>query len=127
MGSNTEVVNEAYAAFGRGDIPGLLELLSEDVEWTATEVLPQGGSFRGRDGVGEFFAGVAQNWPELEIEIDDLVAEGDHVVGIGHGEGKLAGGEQADYGFTHVFTVGDGKIVRFREYAAPGPALLATN
>jgi ketosteroid isomerase-like protein len=127
VASNTEVVNEAYAAFGRGDIGALLETLSDDVEWVGTEALPQGGSFRGRDGVGEFFAGVAQNWPELEIEIDDLIADGDHVVSVGHGEGKLTGGEAADYGFTHVFTVGDGKIVRFREYAAPGPALLQAN
>ena len=115
--SSTEVVNEAYAAFGRGDIPSLLETLSEDVDWAVPEILPQGGSFRGRDGVGEFFAGVAENWPELKIELDELVADGDHVVGVGHGEGKLASGEPAEYGFTHVFTVGDGKIVRFREYA----------
>ena len=123
MSSNTEVVSEAYAAFGRGDIPGLLEMMSEDVEWVAPEVLPQSGSYRGPDGVGEFFAGVGREWPELKIEIDELIAGGDHVVGIGHGEGKLANGEAADYGFAHVFTVADGKIVRFREYADPGPGL----
>jgi hypothetical protein len=31
----------------------------------------------------------------------------------------------AGYGFAHHFTVGDGKIVRFREYADPGPGLLS--
>ena len=123
MASNTEVINEAYAAFAGGDMPALLALMSDDVDWEVTEILPQGGSFRGPDGVGEFFAGVAREWPELRIEIDYLVADGDHVIGVGRGEGKLAGGEGADYGFTHVFTVGDGKIVHFREYVAPGPAL----
>jgi ketosteroid isomerase-like protein len=126
MSSSREVVNEAYAAFGRGDIESLLELLSEEIDWHVPEVLPQGGSFRGRDGVGEFFAGIPREWPEFEIEMDDLITEGDLVVGIGHAKGTLASGEAADYGFAHVFTVGDGKIVRFREYAAPGPGLLAT-
>jgi len=45
--------------------------------------------------------------------IDDLIADGDHVVGVGHGEGTLAAGDRAEYGFVHVFTVGDGQIVRF--------------
>src|SRR5688572_16521712 len=95
MASNSEVVNEAYAAFGRGDIPALLEMMSEEVDWVVTDILPQGGSFRGRDGVGQFFEGVGREWPELEIEIDELVADGDHVIGLGHGKGKLAGGAAA--------------------------------
>ena len=124
MANNREVINEAYAAFSGGDLPALLALMSDDVDWEVTESLPQGGSFRGRDAAGEFFAGVAREWPELKIELDALVADGDHVIGVGRGEGKLASGEDADYGFAHVFTLGDGKIVRFREYVAPGPALL---
>ena len=65
-----------------------LALMDEDVDWAVTEILPQGGSFRGRDGAGEFFAGVAREWPELKVELDYI-----------------------------------GKIVRFREYVDPGPAL----
>jgi ketosteroid isomerase-like protein len=125
MASGSEVVSEAYAAFGRGDVPGLLGLMSEDVEWVAPEVLPQSGTYRGPDGVGEFFAGVAREWPELNIEIDQLIADGDHVVGLGRGEGKLADGTAADYAFAHVFTVSDGKIVGFHEYADPGPGLIS--
>ena len=30
---NVQVVKDGYAAFSRGDIPGLLALLAEDVEW----------------------------------------------------------------------------------------------
>jgi uncharacterized protein len=123
MPDNSQVVNDAYAAFGRGDIPAILEMLDDGVEWEVTEILPQGGSFRGPDGVGEFFAGVGREWPELRIDIDELIADGSHVVGVGRAEGALADGEQAGYGFTHVFTIDDGKITRFREYAAPDAAL----
>jgi ketosteroid isomerase-like protein len=31
--TNIDVVQQTYDAFGRGDIPALLSLLSDDVEW----------------------------------------------------------------------------------------------
>ena len=48
MGQNTKVVQQAYDAFGRGDIPGLLALLDDSVEWSSPKTLPHGGDFRGR-------------------------------------------------------------------------------
>ena len=117
MSDNAQVVTQAYDAFRNGDIPSLLELLSDDVEWEVPRIVPQGGSFSGRDGVGEFFAGLGAKWNELEVDIESLVSDGEHVVGLGTARGNLAGGG-AGYGFTHVFTVADGKIVRFREYVA---------
>jgi len=116
MSDNAQVVSEAYECFGRGDIPSLLELMSDEVEWTTPGILPQSGTFRGREGVGEFFAGVAEKWGELEVKPDDLVANGTHVVALGQARGTLASGDAAEYGFSHVFTLDGGKIVRFREY-----------
>jgi uncharacterized protein len=31
--TNTDVVQQGYEAFGRGDIPAVLDLLTDDVEW----------------------------------------------------------------------------------------------
>ena len=31
--TNIDTVNEIYAAFGRGDIPAILERLADDIEW----------------------------------------------------------------------------------------------
>ena len=53
---SVQVVKDGFAAFGRGDIQGLLGLLSEDVEWHIPgEGLPLAGTYRGRDAVGQFF------------------------------------------------------------------------
>ena len=117
MAANREVVERAYAAFGQGDIPALLDLLDEGVEWSSPKTLPQGGSFRGKDGVGTFFAGIGAAWDPLEVEIeviDDLGS--DLVVGLVHLSGSLRGGGSAEYGAAHVFTVQGNKITRFREY-----------
>lgn len=116
MSDNTQRVTEAYECFARGDIPSLLEMMSDDVDWETPGILPQSGTFRGRDGVGEFFAGVAESWSELEVDSEDLVADGDHVLSLGQARGKLSGGADADYRFCHAFTLNDGQIVRFREY-----------
>jgi ketosteroid isomerase-like protein len=62
MADNVQVIRNAYEAFERGDIPAVIALLDENVEWEVTDVLPQGGAFRGRDGAGEFFQGLGGAW-----------------------------------------------------------------
>jgi ketosteroid isomerase-like protein len=50
---NVQVVQRAYAAFSRGDIPALLNTLTEDVEWFIPgppQILPYAGQRRGREG-----------------------------------------------------------------------------
>ena len=55
--TNVAVVQQAYEAFIHGDIPAVLESLTEDVEWTmqGPSVIPFAGTFRGREGIAEFF------------------------------------------------------------------------
>jgi hypothetical protein len=55
---NVQLVHELYAAFGRGDVPAILDQLTDDVVWYdpgAPEV-PHAGRYRGREGVGSLFA-----------------------------------------------------------------------
>ncbi len=118
MSDSAQVARQAYERFANGDIDGILAMMSDDVRWEVPKVLPQGGSFEGRDGVGEFFAGVVREWPELQVESEELVADGDQAVSLGRARGKRPSGENAEWSFSHVFTVRNGKIVRFREYAA---------
>ena len=123
MGEGAELVQQNYDAFARGDIPAVIESLSDDVTWDVAEVLPQGGSFKGRDGVQQFFERLGQIFEEISIDVTDLIDGGDQVVGVGVGTGKLRDGGDAEYGFTHVFTTSGGKVTRFREYADPRKGL----
>lgn len=59
---NIETVQSLYAAFGRRDIPAVLALLREDVEWRHAAGDPGVPWFtprRGRAEVAKFFAGFA--------------------------------------------------------------------
>ena len=124
MSDNVEMVQGAYEAFGRGDIPALMENFADDIEWHSPEPLPQHIDGRGPEDVGQFFQRVADNWSDFEVELQDIVASGDRVCAIGHAAGKLDGTD-AEYGFVHAWTVRNGRFARFDEYVAPSPELLA--
>ena len=118
MGARAQVVEQAYEAFGRGDIPGVLALLDERVVWTSPGTLPHGGTFKGQDEVGRFFAGLAAAWDDLGLDVE-AVGEvgGDLVVGVVRARGTRTGsGNAAEYGAVHLFDVSDGRITRFREH-----------
>jgi ketosteroid isomerase-like protein len=116
--SDADLVRRSYEAFARGDIAAVMDALADDVEWNAPDVLPHGAYVRGREGVGGFFAGLADRWSDFSLEIDDVVDGGSAVYGRGRATGKL-GGTPSGYGFVHVFGFRDGKVARFDEYVAP--------
>jgi ketosteroid isomerase-like protein len=120
---NLELVRGAYESFSRGDVPAVLGLLADDIEWTVPPPLPQAVEAHGHDEVGAFFERLGGLWDGLDLDLADFVASGDRVCVIGRGSGKVDGRE-ADYGFVHAWTLADGKAVRFDEYAQPGPGLL---
>jgi len=126
---NVQTVKEAYAAFERGDITSLLNLVSEDVEWHMpgpSDIIPFAGEFRGREGVGRFFAALG-GAEDLEIfEPQEFVAQGDKVVTTGRYRGRIkATGQADDIEFVHVFTVRDGRITNYRQYNDTAPSLAA--
>jgi ketosteroid isomerase-like protein len=120
---NLELVRGAYEAFSRGDVPGVLAILADDVAWKVPPPLPQAVEARGRGEVGRFFERLGGIWEGLDLEIEDFVAAGDRVCVIGRGSGKVDG-QQAGYGFVHCWKLADGRAVRFDEYAQPGAELL---
>ena len=83
---NVQVVREMFAALGRGDIPGVLDRLSDDIEWriAGPSELPYAGLHRGRDEVAKFFQTFGQA-AEFEVfEPQEYFSQGDKVVVPGH-------------------------------------------
>jgi ketosteroid isomerase-like protein len=120
---NVELVRGAYESFSRGDVPGVLAVLADDIAWTVPPPLPQAVEAHGHEEVGRFFERLAGIWEELGLDLEDVVASGDRVCVIGRGSGKVDG-QQTGYGFVHCWKIADGRAVSFDEYAQPGPELL---
>jgi ketosteroid isomerase-like protein len=118
---NTKVVQDAYAAFGRGDIPTLLGYMTDDIHWqpvigTAKHV-PFSGERKGKAGVAEFFKQVAESEDFQQFEPREFVAQGDTVVAIGHYRALTkATGKTFESDFVMVFTLRGGKVATFREF-----------
>jgi ketosteroid isomerase-like protein len=117
---NVRTVQDAYAAFGRGDIPALLTLLTDDVEWAIPgppDVLPYAGTFRGREEVERFFTLLARAVEYEQFEARDFVAGGDGVVALGYEKGRARPtGRSFEGHWAMVFVVRAGRIAAFRSY-----------
>jgi ketosteroid isomerase-like protein len=123
MAANANVIEQAYAAFGRGDIPGVLALLDENVVWTSPRTLPHGGEYHGPAEVVKFFEAIGAAWDPLTIDVEQVGEIGDIVVGVVRADGNRRGGKPASYGAAHVFHVRNGKIASFREYVDADAAI----
>lgn len=116
---NVDKIREMYAAFGRGDIAALLNDLADDVAWEepGPHSLPVSGTFRGREGVAQFFEAVAATWEFEEFEPREFIAQGDRVVALGFYRARSrATGRTMESHWAMAFRLRDGKLTHFREY-----------
>lgn len=118
--NNTKIVQDAYTAFGRGDIPALIAILDPAVEWTAVvgSRTPTSGTRHGRDGVVEFFQQLAASTEFDRFAPKEFIAQGDKVVVLGHytGRSKATGRSMAS-DWVMVFTLRNGLVTQFMEFA----------
>ena len=126
---NLRVVQEGYAAFGRGDIPALLNLYTEDVEYVipgAPNIIPYAGTYRGPDQVAQFFSLLADAVEFEQFEPQQFIAQGDSVVVLGRGRGrvKVTGHSFAEE-WAHALTLREGKVTRFQAYNDTAAVVLA--
>jgi ketosteroid isomerase-like protein len=117
---NTKIVKDAYAAFGRGDVPALLSSFSDDIVWrgvygTGAHV-PTSGERRGKAAVAEFFKQVAANVSFSAFEPREFIATGNKVVALGHYTATTPIGKGFDSDFAMVFTFANGKVTAFQEF-----------
>lgn len=117
--SNVQIVQEMYAAFGRGDIQSVLDHLTEDVTWASPESaqVPFAGTFRGREQVARFFDLLGSELEIEQFEPREFIAQGDKVVVLGYSRARVRStGREVAGEWAMVFTLQDGKVARFYEY-----------
>ncbi len=129
---NTQLVRQAYDKFKAGDIPGLLGLFSDDIEWQLDPVenVPFSGTRHGKQEVADFFGLVDQSQQALQFEPREYIAQGDKVVALGHYAWSVKATDRVfESDWAEVFTIRDGKICGFREFAhtAAGAAAYKMN
>jgi ketosteroid isomerase-like protein len=118
-----ETVQALYAAFGAGDMDGLLALVDPDVDWSVgieapgAELVPMLRDGRGPAAVLHYFSGVAQ-MDISTFELRQALAEGDTVLTVMHiAFTHRTTGKSLAMDEVHHFTVsGDGLVTRYRPF-----------
>lgn len=115
---NVRRVQEVYRAIASGNYVAFMDFLSEDIELeiVGPPVIPIVGHWRGKQEVGE---AVQQNFALLEDqkpEIQTVVAQGDTVILVGRETGRFRPtGLPYTVHWVQIFTLRNGKAIRFRE------------
>ena len=116
--SDLNKIKSVYEAFAKGDVPGVLEVLSADIEWTEAEGFPYAGTYRGPKAVLEgVFMRLATEWEGFAAVPNEFIDGGDAIVALGKYSGVYKATNksfQAD--FAHVWKLREGKAVRFVQY-----------
>ena len=112
--SNLVRVKEMYEAFGRGDIPAILDRLDENVEWDTqydSPAAPWLEPRRGRQNIAGFFEALAP-LQFTKFEPHTMAADGDKVVAVIHIEADHKGKHYVIPNEGHLWTFGDDGKVR---------------
>jgi hypothetical protein len=115
---NVQIVKDAFAAIGRGDMQGLLALSAEDIEWIIPgEDWPLAGTRRGHAGLADLFQTHSETVETSFSEAREFVAQGDRVLVVGFARGRIiATNRTFEDDWVFAITVRNGKLTNIREY-----------
>lgn len=116
--SNLSVVQGAYDAFAKGDVPSVLGVLDANIAWTEAEGFPLGGTYIGPQAVLEgVFMRLGTEYEGFAAVPAEFIDGGDSVVALGKYSGTYkATGKSFEADFAHVWKIQDGKAIRFVQY-----------
>lgn len=119
--NNVDLIKYLYAAFGRGEIPAVLGLMSPDIRWHQAEgnpYRPSGEPWVGPDAVlNNLFMKLGAEWDGFSVRPSSFHDAGDTVIVEGRYAGKYkATGKSIDAQFCHIWDVKEGKLIRFQQY-----------
>jgi uncharacterized protein len=115
---NEDLVRRGYDAFSSGDMQTLRELWHPDIVWHVPGRGQISGDHRGVDAVLGYFGQMMElTGGALRVELHDVVANDEHVVGL-HSTHAERAGKTLDDNNTLVFHVRDGKVTEVWQYSS---------
>jgi ketosteroid isomerase-like protein len=122
--ANVEALQRGYQALNRGDLSGVLELLDPEIEWHEPEPSPDAGTHTGRDSFERFFRSWIDSFDGFTVEPEQVLERDDKLIAVVHQSGRgRASGVQVDARLAHVWTVKNGRAIRWEAVADVDDAL----
>jgi ketosteroid isomerase-like protein len=123
---NVQLVMRCFELFNRGETEAVLQWVDPAIETTEGDELPGGARYVGHAGLATAYEHWAGQWDDFRMEVEETIDAGDEVVMVTrhHGRGR-ASGAAVEAVVAYVWTVDDGKVVRFRIFNSKAQALEA--
>jgi len=113
---NRDLIQRAYDAFGRGDIPSVLGTFDKEIRWHVPGQSALSGDYFGHEQVLGFFQKTMDlSEGTLRIELHDIVAS-DTTVFVLCMVSATRSGQRAEFLEVHVWRIADGRAIEFREF-----------
>jgi uncharacterized protein len=116
---NLELVRSIYRLWSEGE--STRHLIDPDLEYVNPPYAVESGTRRDRRALGK----IREVYPDFRVEPERFVDAGEEIVVIGTARGTSASGVEAQWRQGYVWTVRDGRAVRFRWFNRPSEALEA--
>jgi uncharacterized protein len=117
--TNIGLIQKLYAAFGKGDVPALLEHMSDDIDWgieaqASTEV-PWHGTGTGKKFAAKFFETLGKEAVFTRFEPSGFLASDTNVACLVTFESTLKkNGKKTLQNVCHYFTIKNGRVTKWR-------------
>jgi ketosteroid isomerase-like protein len=123
---NLEAVDEAFAAYDRGDMDRIADIADPEVVVSQMEELPDAETFHGRRGLLDVIDEWQSAWDDVHVERLTTHEVGEHVVTTVRQRARgRSSGVEVEGVFTFVFTIKAGRLVRWRMFVDEAQALEA--
>ena len=122
------VVQEVFRCFAEHDVPGLMAVLDESIEWHEPDVdVPWRGIHHGHDGFVRWLDIIGRELSDLAVQPHEFIASDGTVVVLGHESARVtATGRTYHSDFAFVFRVRNARLVSFRAYHDTDAMIRAT-
>ncbi|MGA2297152.1 MAG: nuclear transport factor 2 family protein [FCB group bacterium] len=111
-----KVVQQCYAEFEKGNIPGIIDNLSNDVEWVnpGANDAALTGTYRGKKEVAEFFSRLNAHNEFTRFEAREFIPDTDKIVVMGYSNGvSRLTGRKFESDWVMVWTMQNNKVKRY--------------
>lgn len=117
--TNVELIRSIYQLWGKNE--SARHLIDPALEYVNPSYAVESGTRHGRGALAK----VREVYPDFRVEPERFLDAGENVVVIGVARGTSDSGLEAQWRQGYVWTVRDGRAVRFRWFSDPKEALEA--
>ena len=122
---NVQLARNAVAAFNRRDVPGLVEMTTDDFQWVTWTGTVQSTVYDGAEGLADYFQD-ADVWEVLNLDVEEFRDLGDRVLVVGTFHARGGGsGAQLRAPYYSAFFFSEGKLARVLSFRTEAEALEA--